>query len=52
VDRRHRRRHAPSRVPHRLRASEADRRAYAALTHELATREWDDINDYAQAKAR
>jgi GrpB-like predicted nucleotidyltransferase (UPF0157 family) len=34
----------------RLRASEADRRAYAALKHELATREWADINDYAAAK--
>jgi GrpB-like predicted nucleotidyltransferase (UPF0157 family) len=34
----------------RLRASEADRRAYAALKHELAAREWDDVNDYAAAK--
>ncbi len=34
----------------RLRASEADRRAYAALKHELAAREWADVNDYATAK--
>ena len=34
----------------RLRASSADRDAYAALKHELALREWDDINDYADAK--
>jgi GrpB-like predicted nucleotidyltransferase (UPF0157 family) len=34
----------------RLRASEADRRAYSALKHELAAREWEDINDYAAAK--
>jgi GrpB-like predicted nucleotidyltransferase (UPF0157 family) len=34
----------------RLRASEADRRAYAELKHRLAQREWDDINDYAAAK--
>lgn len=34
----------------RLRASEADRRAYAELKHELAEREWADINDYADAK--
>jgi GrpB-like predicted nucleotidyltransferase (UPF0157 family) len=34
----------------RLRASEPDRRAYAALKHRLAEREWDDINDYAAAK--
>ena len=34
----------------RLRASEADRRAYAELKHRLAEREWDDINDYADAK--
>jgi len=34
----------------RLRASEADRRAYSELKHRLAEREWDDINDYADAK--
>jgi GrpB-like predicted nucleotidyltransferase (UPF0157 family) len=35
----------------RLRASEADRRAYGELKHRLAAeREWDDINDYAEAK--
>jgi GrpB-like predicted nucleotidyltransferase (UPF0157 family) len=34
----------------RLRASEADRRAYSDLKHELARREWADINDYARAK--
>ncbi len=34
----------------RLRASDADRDAYARLKHELATHEWDDINDYADAK--
>ena len=34
----------------RLRASEADRRAYSDLKHRLAEREWDDINDYAAAK--
>jgi GrpB-like predicted nucleotidyltransferase (UPF0157 family) len=34
----------------RLRVSEADRRAYAALKHELSAREWDDLNDYADAK--
>ena len=34
----------------RLRASEADRRAYSELKHRLAEREWDDINDYAEAK--
>jgi GrpB-like predicted nucleotidyltransferase (UPF0157 family) len=36
----------------RLRASETDRRAYSELKHRLAEREWDDINDYAGAKAR
>ena len=35
----------------RLRASEADRRAYSELKHRLAEREWDDINDYADAKS-
>jgi GrpB-like predicted nucleotidyltransferase (UPF0157 family) len=35
----------------RLRSSEADRRAYAALKHRLAEREWDDVNDYAAAKS-
>ena len=34
----------------RLRASEADRRAYSELKHRLAEREWADINDYADAK--
>ena len=35
----------------RLRASEADRRVYSELKHRLAAeREWDDINDYAEAK--
>jgi len=34
----------------RLRASDADRDAYARLKHELAQREWDDINHYAAAK--
>ena len=34
----------------RLRASDADRDAYARLKHELAEREWNDINDYADAK--
>jgi GrpB-like predicted nucleotidyltransferase (UPF0157 family) len=34
----------------RLRASPEDRRAYAELKHRLAEREWDDINDYADAK--
>ena len=34
----------------RLRASEPDRRAYSELKHGLAEREWDDINDYAEAK--
>ena len=35
----------------RLRASDADRDAYAALKRELAGREWADINDYADAKS-
>jgi GrpB-like predicted nucleotidyltransferase (UPF0157 family) len=34
----------------RLRASAADRDAYARLKHRLAERAWDDINDYAEAK--
>jgi GrpB-like predicted nucleotidyltransferase (UPF0157 family) len=34
----------------RLRTSEPDRRAYEALKRELATRDWDDMNDYAEAK--
>jgi GrpB-like predicted nucleotidyltransferase (UPF0157 family) len=34
----------------RLRASKADRQAYSELKHRLAEREWDDINDYAEAK--
>jgi len=34
----------------RLRASEADRRAYSDLKHRLAEREWADINDYADPK--
>ena len=36
----------------RLRASEADRRAYSELKHRLAEREWDDINDYARGEGR
>jgi GrpB-like predicted nucleotidyltransferase (UPF0157 family) len=34
----------------RLRASPEDRRAYEALKRELATREWSDMNHYADAK--
>jgi GrpB-like predicted nucleotidyltransferase (UPF0157 family) len=34
----------------RLRASPEDRRAYEALKRELATREWSDMNHYAEAK--
>jgi GrpB-like predicted nucleotidyltransferase (UPF0157 family) len=34
----------------RLRASPEDRAAYERLKRELATREWDDMNDYAAAK--
>ena len=34
----------------RLRASPADREAYAALKRELAGRDWPDLNYYAQAK--
>lgn len=34
----------------RLRASAADREAYAALKRELAGRDWPDLNYYAQAK--
>lgn len=34
----------------RLRADSADRAAYARLKRELATREWEDMNEYAQAK--
>ena len=36
----------------RLRASEADRRSYETLKRELAARaEWQDMNDYADAKS-
>jgi GrpB-like predicted nucleotidyltransferase (UPF0157 family) len=34
----------------RLRADEADRRLYADTKRRLATRQWDDMNDYADAK--
>jgi GrpB-like predicted nucleotidyltransferase (UPF0157 family) len=34
----------------RLRSSESDRRAYERLKRELAERDWDDMNHYAQAK--
>jgi len=34
----------------RLRASPEDRSAYERLKRELARREWDDINHYAEAK--
>jgi GrpB-like predicted nucleotidyltransferase (UPF0157 family) len=34
----------------RLRASEPDRNAYEALKRELAAREWEDMNHYADAK--
>ena len=34
----------------RLRASAADRQAYERLKRELAQREWDDVNHYAEAK--
>jgi GrpB-like predicted nucleotidyltransferase (UPF0157 family) len=34
----------------RLRSSDADRDAYARLKRRLAEREWDDVNDYADAK--
>lgn len=34
----------------RLRASAEDRRAYARFKRELATRRWDDMNQYADAK--
>lgn len=34
----------------RLRASAADREAYERLKRSLAAREWDDMNDYADAK--
>jgi GrpB-like predicted nucleotidyltransferase (UPF0157 family) len=34
----------------RLRASEEDRQAYERLKRELARRDWDDINHYAEAK--
>lgn len=35
----------------RLRENSADRAAYEQLKRELATREWGDMNEYAQAKA-
>ncbi len=34
----------------RLRADDADRDLYAATKRQLATREWGDINYYAEAK--
>jgi GrpB-like predicted nucleotidyltransferase (UPF0157 family) len=34
----------------RLRASEDDRKAYERLKRELAVRDWEDVNHYAQAK--
>ena len=34
----------------RLRASDALRDAYAALKRELSARDWDDMNEYAEAK--
>ncbi|MGZ4675294.1 MAG: GrpB family protein [Acidimicrobiia bacterium] len=34
-----------------LRVSEEDRDLYAATKRELATRDWDDMNDYADAKS-
>jgi len=34
----------------RLRTSEPDRRAYEQLKRELAARDWEDMNHYAQAK--
>ncbi len=34
-----------------LRVSAEDRERYAATKRQLATREWDDMNDYAQAKS-
>ena len=34
----------------RLRSSESDRRAYEQRKRELAERDWDDMNHYAQAK--
>jgi GrpB-like predicted nucleotidyltransferase (UPF0157 family) len=34
----------------RLRRSPEDRHAYEALNRELAKRDWDDMNDYADAK--
>jgi GrpB-like predicted nucleotidyltransferase (UPF0157 family) len=38
------------RLRDRLRASAEDRAAYAALKRDLAAREWDDMNAYAEAK--
>lgn len=35
----------------RLRSSPSDRDAYEALKRQLATREWRDMNDYADAKS-
>jgi GrpB-like predicted nucleotidyltransferase (UPF0157 family) len=35
----------------RLRASEADRRLYERRKRELAARDWEDMNHYAEAKA-
>jgi len=36
----------------RLRASAEDRRAYEQLKRELATRQWDDMNQYADANSQ
>jgi GrpB-like predicted nucleotidyltransferase (UPF0157 family) len=38
------------RLRDRLRSSAGDRAAYERLKRELATREWADMNDYAEAK--
>ena len=35
----------------RLRESEADRKTYESAKRELATRQWQDTNDYAEAKS-
>ncbi len=36
----------------RLRASGEDRAAYERLKRELATKRWDDMNQYADAKSQ
>jgi GrpB-like predicted nucleotidyltransferase (UPF0157 family) len=35
----------------RLRADAADRAEYESLKRELAARDWEDMNEYAQAKS-